>query len=933
MSKIIKLFSLALLLVMFCFECAFAATYPCDGQVLKNAVNVRKKASQGSDQVGKLKRDEIVTVVGEETNGDTVWYEIEFGNGKSGYVRGDLIKLNESVENNNTVAAQPAQTSQPVTKEQTISGTASLMVGDRFFMGEWEQDNKKSNGGEPIEWQVLAAEGNRLLIITVCGIDTVSYGEPRDSKLSWETSTLRKWMNEEFYSSAFSKEEKAAIMGTSVDGSNIKDYIFCLSMAEARKYFSNAAAMSCKPTSYAKSTIGKTNALDNSGYGIWWLRDLTGTYPSTTTNEVAYVNMRKGIVSKDGMWPLYDDGILARPAMWILRDTPQEEVELLNKLATPTLVTTPETSIFEGQVKPKTYYFGDYSYTLLGNGGVEIVSYNGNAKELVIPEVLDGYVVMSIGDKAFYGSDATSIFIPYSVTSIGQDPFSYCKNLTSIRVSSENPMFESINGVLYEKGKNTLWACPCAIKGSSFTIPQGVVSIGDYAFQYCENLIEICIPNSVKSIGEGAFKQCKNLTSINIPDGITEIKNGVFNACSKLTNITIPESVELIGDGAFSASGLTSITIPDSVVSISRNPFDSCKKLTNIRVSPQHPVFATIDGVLYNKIEKMLICCPNGMKTNEFAIPEGIVSIGDYAFYNNWDLTGIIIPEGVTTIGEYAFWGSHLQELELPQSIISIEKDAFTACKQLTTVTIGASLIGEEAFESCDRLKEVILLEGVEVIENGVFAACSTLRSVTIPSSVTTIKGNPFSNCQELTSVQVSRNNPTFATIGGVLYNMAEKKLIHYPTAFSSDSFTIPQGVLTVGERAFCNNDFLTSITIPDSVTAILEEGFDGCGSINSIVIPSSVTIIGESAFDYCGSLVSVSISEGTVFIGRAAFDDCKSLVSITIPESVTFMGDDAIGKNNALKASVSWNSYAAEWCEANDINFIYPDNTDWLNN
>ena len=88
MSKFVKSFLLLILLIALCTNCAFAATYPCDGQILKSAVNVRKKASQGSDQVGKLKRDEIVTVVGEENNGNTVWYEIEFGNGKSGYVRG-----------------------------------------------------------------------------------------------------------------------------------------------------------------------------------------------------------------------------------------------------------------------------------------------------------------------------------------------------------------------------------------------------------------------------------------------------------------------------------------------------------------------------------------------------------------------------------------------------------------------------------------------------------------------------------------------------------------------------------------------------------------------------------------------------------------------------------------------------------------------------
>lgn len=133
MSKIIKLFSLALLLVMFCFECAFAATYPCEGKIAKNAVNVRKKANQGSDQVGKLKQNEIVTVVGEETNGNTIWYKVEFGKGKTGYVRGDLIELREnsvkkSTQDKNVSAAKQTEkvSSNTISQSKTVHVTKSV---------------------------------------------------------------------------------------------------------------------------------------------------------------------------------------------------------------------------------------------------------------------------------------------------------------------------------------------------------------------------------------------------------------------------------------------------------------------------------------------------------------------------------------------------------------------------------------------------------------------------------------------------------------------------------------------------------------------------------------------------------------------------------------------------------------------------------------
>ena len=213
---------------------------------------------------------------------------------------------------------------------EIVTFNPNLSVGDRVTLGKWEQDNKTNNGKEPIQWQVLAVQGDRALIITVDGIDTQCYGTSmKDTNLCWETSSLRKWMNETFYSAAFSENEKAVICLTSNDNgskySRTDDRVFCMSVAEAGKYFSNASAMACKPTAYAKSKIGKTNALDSSGYGIWWLRDMASTYKdagpynfmATTYNEVAYVNMRKGIVSKEGMIPIYTDCILARPAMWI----------------------------------------------------------------------------------------------------------------------------------------------------------------------------------------------------------------------------------------------------------------------------------------------------------------------------------------------------------------------------------------------------------------------------------------------------------------------------------------------------------------------------------------------------------------------------------------------------------------------------------------
>ena len=159
--------------------------------------------------------------------------------------------------------------------------------------------------------------------------------------------------------------------------------------------------------------------------------------------------------------------------------------------------------------------------------------------------------VTSIENFAFsYCTSLTSITIPNSVTSIGYGAFHCCTSLTSINVDSNNEKYMSDNGVLYTKDKKTLIQYPSKKEGTEYLILQGVESIGDYAFEGCENLINITIPDSVTSI-MGAFKGCSSLINITIPNSVTSIGGSAFECCSSLTSITIPDSVTSIGDYTF----------------------------------------------------------------------------------------------------------------------------------------------------------------------------------------------------------------------------------------------------------------------------------------------------------------------------------------------------------------------------------------------
>ena len=157
------------------------------------------------------------------------------------------------------------------------------------------------------------------------------------------------------------------------------------------------------------------------------------------------------------------------------------------------------------------------------------------------------------------------------------------------------------------------------------------------------------------------------------------------------SEVHIPETLDgktvtSIGDQAFSGcSSLTSVELSDSMISMGVNPFAGCESLKNIQVSPEQPVFAVIDGVLFNKAEKSLICYPAGKQEEAYEVPQGIQQIKSGAFAGCSSLMSIELPDSVTSIGDQAFaWCRALTSIELPDSMTSIGDSAFKECDNLT---------------------------------------------------------------------------------------------------------------------------------------------------------------------------------------------------------------------------------------------------------
>ena len=408
---------------------------------------------------------------------------------------------------------------------------------------------------------------------------------------------------------------------------------------------------------------------------------------------------------------------------------------------------------------------------------------------------------------------------------------------------------------------------PSSIPG----VQGSVTSIGVEAFFFCFGLTSITIPDSVTSIGDSAFCGCYGLTSFTIPDSVTNIGTNAFGDCYSLTSVTIPDSVTSIGNSAFAlCSGLTSVSIGKSVSSIGCSAFSSCPVLEVIAVAPGSTFYSSLNGVLFNKSESILVEYPGGL-AGPYTIPSSVTDIGDFAFSDCSALTGVSIPNSVNSIGDNAFSGcSGLTSVTIPSSVNSIGNSAFSGFSGLKEISVASG----NAFYS--SLNGVLFDKNQSLLIQYPGGLSGTYS---IPGSVSSIGDGAFESCWNLTSV------------------------------------TIPSSVISIGDGAFSGCSGLTSVTIPGRVTSIGDSAFFACSDLTSVTIPNSVTSIGEDAFGYC-TMLAKAYFQGNApsSFGSAVFYSTTSDFTIYYPSCAAgwttpaWMGYPACPYNYLVAATAAYN-------------------------